>query len=428
MNTTDTSNIKVNRKPYQWLKASRKRRNFMWGSASSSKSHTLAQFICFELFSRLKNIGILVVRKTRPAVKTSCWELIRSYLNKAEVTFQENLSELKITGENGAFILFDGLDNIAKKKSIEGINYIWIEELAGLSADTEITKKEFNLLDTIARAPEHPDRPNQIFASFNPCDQLRNKWIEDVTLRGEDEDTGLYHINYVQNPFLSDAARKTIERIAETDEQYKKVYKLGQWAVLKGQIYDTYDIVNQMPEEYEQRVWGLDFGFVNPAAMVECRVIGKEAWIEEKIYEKGLTNQQLADKIIPYTGKRTHEKIIADAAEPKSIQELINAGLNVFPSHKGADSVNHGIQSVRTFKMHLLDTSVNLIREIAGYKWATDKDDNIKQPPKPVDINNHTCDAVRYALDSLVTKVKADLIMVSADKEYDEESMWEVWE
>lgn len=415
--------IKVNRKPYQWLQASRKPRNFMWGSASSSKSHTIAQFICLELFAQLDNIGILIVRKTRPAVKTSCWELITGYLDKARITYRPNLSELTTTGTNGSRILFDGLDNIAKKKSIEGINYIWVEELAGLSKDTEITKREFDLLDTICRAPENPNRPNQIFASFNPCDQLRNQWIEDITKRGDTEDTQLFHINYGDNPFLPEKEKRKIERIAETDSQYKKVYMLGQWAVLTGQIYDNWDVVTSMPKEYEQRIWGLDFGYVNPAALVECRIIGKESWEQEHIYQTGLTNPQLAAKILPIIGE--HERIIADSAEPKSIQELVNAGLNVFPAAKGPDSVSYGINSVRQYKTHILESSVNMIKEKSGYKWQTDKDDKIKQPPKPVDFENHDMDAERYALDSLVRKVKAGLLMTDPDEDEDpDEAMW----
>ena len=423
-----TATIKVNRKPYQWLINALKPRVFMWGSASSSKSHTVAQFICFELFAKLDNIGILVVRKTRPAVKDSCWDLITGYLRKAEIPVKTNLSELKITGTNGSWIKFDGLDNIAKKKSMEGLNFIWVEELAGLSADTEISRREFDLLSTYARSPENPNRPNQVFASFNPVDQLRNEWIEAITIQGDTEDLQLYHINYQANPFLSPANIRVIETIAKTDSQYNKVYKLGQWAVLTGQIYDNWDVVKEMPDEYEQRVWGLDFGYVNPAALVEIRIIGQETWEQEHIYKTGLTNPQLAAMIEPIVPN--HERIIADSAEPKSIQELVNAGLNVFPCVKGPDSVSHGINSVRQFKTHLLNTSTNFIKEKAGYKWATDKDDKIKQPPKPVDYENHTMDAERYAIDSIVTKVKVELVSVGPpDDEIDEdEAGWTVQE
>ena len=422
--------IRINRKPYMWLVNTRKPRVFMWGSASSSKSHTVAQFICFELFAKLSNVGILVVRKTRPAVKDSCWDLINGYLNKAEIPFKANLSELRIIGSNGSWIKFDGLDNIAKKKSMEGLNFIWVEELAGLSADTEISKREFDLLSTYARSPAHPDRPNQVFASFNPVDQLRNKWIEDITIFGDTEDLQLYHINYEANPFLAAPARRVIEQIAETDFQYKKVYQLGQWAVLTGQIYDNWDTVDSMPDEYEQRVWGLDFGFVNPAALVEIRIIGRETWEYEHIYETALTNPELAAKIEPIVPN--HERIIADSAEPKAIQELTNAGLNVFPAHKGPDSVTHGIQSVRSFKTHLHRDGTNLIKEKAGYKWAVDKDDKVKQPPKPVDRENHLMDAERYAIESIINLIPAVMINVNPpehDEDYDpDEAMWNVQE
>ncbi len=415
--------IKVNRKPYQWLKDTKKRRNHLWGSASSSKSHTIAQFLCFDLFVVLANIGILIVRKTRPAVKTSCWELVTGYLDKANIPYKANLTELKITGPNKSFILFDGLDNIGKKKSIEGINYIWIEEFAGLSTDTRITEREFRLLNTICRAPANPNRMNQIFTSFNPCDKIGNKFIEEITVRGDTPNTGILHINFEENPFLSEADYQNIIDNAEEDASYDKVYRRGEWALLVGQIYERWDIVDKMPEEYEKRIWGLDFGFVNPAALIEIRIIGKETWEQEHIYLPGLTNPQLAAKIEPIV--KNHEPIIADSAEPKSIQELVNAGLNIFPAAKGPDSVSHSIRSVQHFKTHLLNTSTNLIDEKAGYKWATDKNDEIKQPPKPFKEKDHLMDSERYAIDSIVTKVKATMVMTDLEDDEDpDEAMW----
>ena len=182
-----------------------------------------------------------------------------------------------------------------------------------------------------------------------------------------------------------------------------------------------------MPDEYEKRVWGLDFGYVNPAALVEIRVIGQETWEEQHIYDKGLTNPQLATKIEAVVPN--HERIIADSAEPKSIQELTNAGLNVFPCHKGPDSVTQGINAVRQFKTHLHRDSTDLIKEKSGYKWAVDKDDKIKQPPKPVDLDNHLMDAERYAISSIINRVKVEVIAVDPndpDDYDDEEAMWDI--
>ena len=156
-------------------------------------------------------------------------------------------------------------------------------------------------------------------------------------------------------------------------------------------------------------------------------MIGKESWEQEHLYQTNLTNPQLIAKIKAIVGES--EKIIADSAEPKSIQELVNAGLNVFPAAKGPDSVVYGVQSVRSFKTHLLDTSVNMIKEKSGYKWQTDKDDKVKQPLKPVDFEDHDMDAERYALDSLVRKVKAGLIMTDVDEDEDpDEAMWDTQE
>jgi phage terminase large subunit len=348
------------------------------------------------------------------------------YLDKGKIPYKPNLSELTIKGKNGSFIKFDGLDNIGKKKSIEGINYIWIEELAGLSADTRITKREYALLDTICRAPPNPNRINQLFASFNPVDPLPNKWIVDITKRGDTKDTQILHINFEENPFLSEADRQTILRNAAEDASYNKVYRLGQWAVIVGKIYENWDIVYEMPEEYERRIWGLDFGYVNPAALIECRIIGRESWEQEHIYHKGLTNPVLAAMIESIVGQ--YEHIIADSSQSGDIAELKSSGLNVFPCWKAPGSVNSGIQTVQGFKTHLLDTSTNLIKEKSGYKWVTDADDEIKLfkgEQKPVDFDNHLMDAERYAINSVARKVKAGIVLTDGGEDYDpEEAMW----
>jgi len=352
-------------------------------------------------------MGILVVRKTRPAVKTSCWPLVRHYIEKGGIACKANLSDLRLTSLTRSFFLFDGLDSVAKKKSIEGINFVWVEELAGMTFDTCISAKDVRLLNTICRHSPHPNRMNQIFASFNPVDPLTNSWIEAITKRGDTQSTQLLHLNHIDNPFLSDADYWTIEQQAEEDAQYDQVYRKGQWGLLQGQIYDNWDIVSDMPDEYEQRIWGLDFGYVNPCALIEIRIVANETYEQEWIYEKGLTIPDLIERVKDIIDP--YEQIIADAAQPASIQELKNASLNVFPCHKGEGTVRHGINSVRSFKTHLLDTSENLIKEKRFYKWAMDVDDNIKQPPKPAKINDHLMDAERYAISWLRTRVMAGI-------------------
>lgn len=386
----------------------------MWGGASSSKSHTIAQHLVFEKFCKLRNIGILVLRKTRPAVKDSCWPLIRSYLDKGRIEYKDNKTELKIyKGSN--FFSFDGLDNIAKKKSIEGINYIWPEELAGLSYDTRITKQEYDLLDTINRHKPAEGAINQIFASLNPIDPMGNRWIYNVTKTGNTKDIQLLHINYDENPFLDDARRRRIEKLADEDAEYNKIYRLGQWATPTQIIYTNWDIVLDMPEEYERKIWGLDFGYVNPTALVELRFIGNEVYEREWLYETNLTNPEIIQRLKEVIDKDSFEEIIADSEDPKTITEISNAGFNIHPCYKGKNSVREGINAVKALKCHLTADSVHLREEKEGYKWKQDRDKN--PLPEPVKFRDHLMDAERYGTMKVRGGVRAGLLIPEDEKE-----------
>lgn len=407
--------IQINRKPYDWLKNSRKRNNHLWGGASSTKSHTIAQFLVFERFSQLSNIGILVVRKTRPAVKASCWPLIREYLDKGGVEYSPNKTDLTIVGTRNNFFRFDGLDNIAKKKSIEGINYIWIEELTGLSSDTRITKREYMLLNTICRHKAAEGQINQIFTSYNPEDPLGNKWIYLITKMGDTNDLQLLHINYDENPFLSDEEYQNIENLADQDPEYDKIYRRGEWATPTQIIYTNWDVVPDMPEEYERKIWGLDFGYVNQTALVELRFIGNQVYEREWLYRTNLTNPEIIQHLKEIIDKDSYEEIIADSEDPKTITEIANAGFNIHPCYKGKNSVREGINAVKAFKCHLTADSVNLREEKEGYKWKQDRDKN--PLPEPVKFRDHLMDAERYAIMKVKGGIRAGLAIVDDDEE-----------
>lgn len=425
-----TSQVKVNEKPFKWLQQQRdKREVYLKGGASSSKSHTMAQYLILEKAYKEKDIGILVVRKTRPAVHTSCWPLIRNWIKAMDLPSRENKSDLLIHCPNNNFFMFDGLDNIFKKKSIEGINYIWLEELAGMYHDAMITKREFLHLDMICRAPNSNGK-NQIFGSFNPLDPIGNEWIVKRTSENIDKAVGgraVMQINHEDNPFLQQAEHDRIEALADEDEEYNKIYRLGQWATPTGLIYTNWDIVNKMPELYDDIAWGLDFGYSsNPAALIEIRFCGDELYEREHIYETGLTNPDLIAKMNEMIENK-NQIVVADCAEPKSITEIKNAGFNVHPCKKGPDSVRHGIKTVKRFRIHVLDTSENLIKEKKGYKWKADR--NEKPLPEPVKFNDHLMDAERYLVQHVKGKVKAGIMVVEAPEEvfediFDNEAAW----
>ena len=311
---------------------------------------------------------------------------------------------------------------------MEGINYIWIEEAAAVGHDAAVSQREFMQLNITCRA-KTPGVTNRIFVTFNPVDPIGNEWlknrVEAADAAGDSQQLRLCHRD---NPFLAQAEHDQIEALADQDAEYDKIYRLGQWAMPTALIYDNWDIVQEPPDKYEERLWGLDFGYsINPAALVEVRFITrKEVYLREHLYKTSLTNLELIERlkeIVP-----GGEKIVGDSAEPKSLQELRNAGLNVFGSLKGADSVAHGIRTVQGLDVHVQAGSEHLIKEMRGYKWRVDINAEVVQPPKPVKILDHLLDAVRYAITQVLGLTKAGLRFPEADELTLEEAEDEQWD
>ena len=429
------SRVKVSEKPYKFLKANRdKRFIYLYGGASSSKSHTMAQYIALEILAKMNNVGILIVRKTRPAVRASCWKLLNYWLDKAEIPHENNKTTMTINvGSN--FAVFDGVDNIFKKKSMEGINYVWVEEAAGIYHDAIIVKREFLHLDIVCRN-QNENGINQIFCTFNPVDPIGNAWLVERT-ESRDSSTAksaVLGLTHKDNPFLSPAERESIENLANEDEEYDKIYRQGIWATPTNLIYTNWDAVDEMPEKYDERCWGLDFGYSsNPVALIEVRFCGNEIYEKEWLYRTGLTNPQLIEKMGDIITNR-NEIVVADCAEPKSITEIKNAGFNIFACKKGADSVRHGINTVKRFRVHILRGSNNLLKEKQGYKWKVDRDEN--PLPEPLKFKDHLMDAERYIIQYIKGKVKAGIYVPDADigkpdksgDDYDPIDDDEIWE
>jgi phage terminase large subunit len=139
---------------------------------------------------------------------------------------------------------------------------------------------------------------------------------------------------------------------------------------------------------------GCDFGFSNdPTAVIEAHVEGIDLYLNELIYERNLTNSDLA-VVFNHIGIDRYTDIICDSAEPKSIEELRRLGFNTKSVVKGADSVNNGIDILRRYKLHVTKESINLINELNRYKWIEDR--NGVMLNRPIDAFNHALDAVRY--------------------------------
>lgn len=352
------------------------------GGTRSGKTYSLCQLLIVKSFEETgKHFSI--VRKSLPSLKLSVMKDFFEILNNLGLYDEDNHNKSDHTYKlNGNTFEFLSLDQPQKKRGTKR-HYLFCNEA------NELTWEDFFQL--IVRTEE------RVYIDFNPSDS--HHWIYDKVLTRDD--CTFIKSTYKDNPFLGNELIKEIERLRETDEEYWKIYGLGERGFSKSIIFPKVTIIGKVPEEAKLISTGLDFGFTNdPSALVEVYEQGENLIFNELIYERGLTNQDLSKRMALYwTDKR--RVLFADSAEPKSIEELHRLGHNIKPCIKGKDSINIGIDLLRRFKLQVTSKSTNLISEFNNYKWSEDKNGQLLN--KPIDNHNHAIDALRYA----VTMVKS---------------------
>lgn len=227
-----------------------------------------------------------------------------------------------------------------------------------------------------------------IFIDYNPTARF---WVHDELIGKPD--VKLIISDHRHNPYLSDEEHERIENIQ--DKELFKVYARGLTGKIEGLIYTNWHIVDEMPKTYKRRWIGLDFGFTNdPTAATDIMLSEGELWIDELIYKRGLTNPDISREL-ENCGVSRGTIIVADSAEPKSIQEIKNLRWNIEEAKKGADSILNGIDILKRYKINVTRRSTNLRTELGAYKWQVDK---ISGQPinKPIDQFNHGLDGIRY--------------------------------
>lgn len=232
---------------------------------------------------------------------------------------------------------------------------------------------------------------NKIYVDFNPDDE--QVWInQELEIKRSNEigDVEVIVSSYKDNSFLPHSLVKEIEYLQHTDKEFWKIYGLGEYGNISGIVFENVNYVDTMPD-CKLVAYGLDFGYsLDPSACVAVYRKDDELYLKEILYEKGLTNQDLANKLKPIVERN---EVICDSAEPKSIEELFRMNINAKGAVKGKDSILNGIDILKRFKINVVNSS-NLKKEFRSYKWAVDKYGNSLQ--KPVDKFNHLLDALRY--------------------------------
>lgn len=232
-----------------------------------------------------------------------------------------------------------------------------------------------------------------VWLDWNPSEEF---WFYTDMLVNRKDDLDFITLTYLDNEALDEITIREIEA-HKSNKNWWTVYGLGKIGVVEGRIYKNWQIIDEIPHEARLERRGLDFGYSNdPSALIDIYKYNDSFILDEIAYQKGLSNKQIADIINNLDSKAL---VIADSAEPKSIDELKSYGISVLPAKKGADSVRQGIQYVQDQKISVTKRSLNLIKEYRNYFWIIDKNDVITQEPE--DMWNHALDAVRYALGTL---------------------------
>jgi len=373
--------------------------NVQQGGSSSGKTYTILQHLL--MVGAEDKETITVIAEDVPNLKSGAYRDAKTILaNTPELKLYwpyENKSDRIFESLNGSIIEFksfqDEYDARSGKRTIAFFN--------------EANAIKYGIFEQI-----NIRTTKQTILDFNPSARF---WAHDK-LQGRD-DVEWNVTTFRDNEFIAPAIEKKILSYEPTPENIKrgtaneyrwKVYGMGEVGRLEGLIFPHFQTSSEWPEDYKWRVFGMDFGFTNdPTTLIEVRLSGGKLYTKEHIYRKGLTNQDIS-RLIKDLG--ITEQIIADSAEPKSIEELKREGIWVSPAQKGKDSIIYGIQRMNEYPIVVHTSSKNLIEEFSSYIWA--KDRHGQATNKPIDDFNHGIDAIRYALTDKLRRKKLQFDLI----------------
>jgi phage terminase large subunit len=342
------------------------------GGSRSSKSYSVMQLLIqIAVNEPMKRISC--VSHSLPHIKRGVYRDFKLIMNELQLwdDNQFSYSDFIYTFKNGSYIELFGLEDEGKARG-PGRDILFINEANLLSKP---------LFDQLAMRTT-----GQIFLDWNPADFV--SWVYTVA---DNPKNKRIHSTYLNNKAnLTESQINAIEAFKDLPDDFMwKVYGLGQRGAAKELIYTKWGI-SELPNKGEV-FYGLDFGYNHPAALVKVEYHEGAHYVQELIYQSNLTLTELIRKM--QTLDIGRGMIFADAAEPKSIEEIYRSGFNIHAANK---DVWAGIVKVKSFPLYLTDSSTNLKREIQSYKWKKDKEDNIIE--EPVKANDDGMDATRYAI------------------------------
>lgn len=359
------------------------------GGTSSTKTWSIQQLLY--LLAARNTLLISIVSESMPHLRRGAMrDFFKMLLEDSlydEQSHNKTNNTYKIKKSTIEFFSVDSQDKVRGARR----DILFMNECNNISYDTysqlEVRTKE------------------RIYLDYNPVSEF---WVHEKLLP-------LDNVKFIKSTYLDalevlpDGIVKSIESRKETDPNWWRVYGLGEVGTLEGIIYKNYKIVDNFPDDVKWMCYGLDFGYTNdPTVLLKIAMKEDEIYIDELIYETGLTNQDIVLKQRQLEiGRR--DEIYADSAEPKSIEEIYREKFNIKPCKKGKDSVNQGIDVVKRHKINITKRSINTIKEIRNYSWQKDKEGKFIN--KPIDHTNHAMSALRYGV-SMKLKKKTGVIVL----------------
>jgi len=368
------------------------------GSSRASKTYNILIFLIHYLLTHA-GVRLSIVRKTLPALKGSVLIDFKEILIKMDIYEPKSLnkSELTYTFDNGSWVEFFSCDD---EQKIRGRK----RDILFCNEANEISFLEWQQLKM----------RTTLFAilDYNPSFSDEH-WLNQLN-----KEKGTYHFitTYKENPFLEQTIIDEIESLQYKNKSLWQVYGLGLQAVIEGLIFKDYDIVDEIPKHIKSRAIGLDFGFVNDnTAITELAVDGQDMYFDEHCYRTRMLTSDIINELKACTEwNGRHLKVVADCAEPREIQEIYRAGINIFPVKKYAGSVVAGLNKMLEYRIHITRRSTNIIHEVKNYTYLQDKEGRWLN--EPIDAYNHAIDSLRYVVMSE--------IMGGTPKEVDLESVY----
>lgn len=375
------------------------------GGRGSKKSKTTALNLIWRMLM-MKESNTLVVRRTYRSLRDSCYAELKWAVERLGVTadwrFREDPLEMEYL-PTGQRIYFRGMDDPQKLASIVAARgylcFVWVEEAYEIARE-----EDFALLDESVRGDLPSELFKQITLTFNPWNE--SHWLKrrffDVP---PSADILAMTVDYRCNEFLDAADLRMFEDMARREPRRYRVAGLGEWGSVGGLVYENWRVEDFAVDEVVAKariksVFGLDFGYVNDPTALFCGLLdeeGRRLYVFDELYERGLSNERIYEEVVRRGYAK--ERIMADGAEPKSIDRLRELGLRrIAAAKKGPGSILAGIDYLQGLEMIIKPCCVNFLREIGAYSWR-EKDGRYLNDP--IDENNHLMDAMRYGVSAI---------------------------